>query len=268
MVTSPEFIDGDVMIDFQEAFNAHPMWKYSYGLMSNDWTSEIRTVRNKFPLLLWSDASRSKLLSESTNIVVADDDIAFIEATELGRKDPYGTDGLEKPQDKDAVILPRRLCGYGLRERKFIFLDVKHVKTDREDIEALNYLQIDPHNKRMIDCLLTDHFNTKQARKVRDIPSQDPIPGKGRNLVFLLHGPPGVGKTATVEAMAQKYQKPLFSITSGDLGSTPDAVESSLTEIFHLANVWDCILLLDEADVFLEERERSNLKRNAVVSGK
>jgi hypothetical protein len=68
--------------------------------------------------------------------------------------------------------------------------------------------------------------------------------------------------------MAQKYQKPLFSITSGDLGSTPDAVESSLTEIFHLANVWDCILLLDEADVFLEERERSNLKRNAVVSGK
>jgi hypothetical protein len=268
IVPSPEFIDGDVMIDFQEAFNAHPMWKYSYGLMSNDWTSEIRTTRNKFPILLWSDASRSKLLSESTNVVVADDDIAFIEGTALGRKDPYGTDGLEKPQDEDVVLLPRRLCGYGLRERTFILLDVKEVKTDREDVEALNYLQIDPHNKRMIDCLLTDHFNTKQARKVRDIPSQDPIPGKGRNLVFLLHGPPGVGKTATVEAMAQKYQKPLFSITSGDLGSTPDAVESSLTEIFHLANVWDCILLLDEADVFLEERERSNLKRNAVVSGK
>ncbi|KAK0721610.1 P-loop containing nucleoside triphosphate hydrolase protein, partial [Lasiosphaeria miniovina] len=88
----------------------------------------------------------------------------------------------------------------------------------------------------------------------------------GRNLVFLLHGPPGVGKTATVEAVAQQYQKPLFSNTSGDLGSTPDAVESSLTEIFHLANVWDCTLLLDEADVFLEEREKTDLGRNAVVS--
>ena len=268
VVTSPEFIDGDVIIDFQEAFNAQPIWKYSYGLSSDEWASEIRTMRDKFPILLWSDASRSKLLSESTNIVIADDDIAFIEGTALGRQDPYGTDGLEKPRDEDAVLLPRRLYGYGLHERKFIFLDVKDVKTDREDVEALKYLQIDPHNRRVIDCLLTDHFNTKQARKMGDIPSQDPIPGKGRNLVFLLHGPPGVGKTATVEAMAQKYQKPLFSITSGDLGSTPDAVESSLTEIFHLANVWDCILLLDEADVFLEERERSNLKRNAVVSGK
>lgn len=265
---SPEFIDGDVIIDFQEAFNARPIWNINFGLNSDDWSSEIRTMRDKFPILLWSDAARSKLLSESTNIVVTDDDVSFIERKELGRRDPYGKDGLGKVPEEDVVLLPRRLYGYALRERKFIFLNVKNVMTDREDIEALKYLQIEPHNQRIIECLLTDHFNTKKARKMGDIPSQDPIPGKGRNLVFLLHGPPGVGKTATVEAMAQKYQKPLFSITSGDLGSTPDAVESSLTEIFHLANVWDCILLLDEADVFLEERERSDLKRNAVVSGK
>jgi hypothetical protein len=68
--------------------------------------------------------------------------------------------------------------------------------------------------------------------------------------------------------VAQRYRKPLFAITSGDLGSITDAVEYSLTAIFHLATVLYCILLLDEADVFLEEREKSDLQRNAVVSGK
>ncbi|KAK4097730.1 hypothetical protein N658DRAFT_510156 [Parathielavia hyrcaniae] len=263
---SPEFIDGEVIIDFQEAFNAHPSWKYAYGLRSDTWSSDVLTVRDKFPILLWSDKSRSKLVYEWPHIVVSDDDIDFLEGREFGKKHPYGPNGLDTPPPEDLVLLPRRLCGYGLRERRFLYLDVKYVKVGREHVDAFRFLQIDPNNRRIIHCLLTDHFNTKQARKMREIASQDPIPGKGHNLVFLLHGPPGVGKTATVEAVAQKYRKPLFSITSGDLGSTPDAVESSLTEIFHLANVWDCILLLDEADVFLEEREKSDLKRNAVVS--
>ncbi|KAH6843479.1 hypothetical protein B0I37DRAFT_437847 [Chaetomium sp. MPI-CAGE-AT-0009] len=267
--TSPEFIDGDVIIDFQEAFNAHPAWKYSYGLPPETWSSDVLTTRDKFPILLWSDASRSKLLSEWINITVSDDDIDFLEGKDFGKKHPYGQNGVDKPPPDDLVLLPRRLLGYGLHERRFLFLDVDKVKVKREEeFDPFDFLEIDPANKHIIHCLLTDHFNTKAARKKGEIASQDPIPGKGNNLVFLLHGPPGVGKTATVEAVAQKYRRPLFAITSGDLGSTPDAVESSLTEIFHLANVWDCILLLDEADVFLEEREKSDLKRNAVVSGK
>ncbi|KAH6618400.1 hypothetical protein B0J18DRAFT_371434 [Chaetomium sp. MPI-SDFR-AT-0129] len=264
--TSPDFIDGDVIIDFHEGFNAHPQFKYSYGLPEK-WSSDVLTTRDKFPILLWSDSSRSKLVSEWINVVVSDDDIDFLEGKEFGEKHPYGQNGVDKPPPADLVLLPRRLLGYGLQERKFLFLDVDKVTLKPEDeFDAFDFLEIEPANKHVIHCLLTDHFNTKEARKMGEIASQDPIRGKGRNLVFLLHGPPGVGKTATVEAVAQKYRRPLFAITSGDLGSTPDAVESSLTEIFHLANVWDCILLLDEADVFLEEREKSDLKRNAVVS--
>jgi hypothetical protein len=36
---------------------------------------------------------------------------------------------------------------------------------------------------------------------------------------------------------------------------------------FALANRWDCILLLDEADVFLAERGREDFKRNGLVAG-
>ncbi|KAL1841759.1 hypothetical protein VTJ49DRAFT_6597 [Mycothermus thermophilus] len=261
-----EFIDGDVIIDFHEAFNAEPSFNQGYNGLISDWYSDVVTVRDRFPILLWSNRSRSRLLYEWPHIVVSDDDIDFVLGREYSRKLPYGQNGIDMPPEEDLVLLPRRLYGYSLRERRFMLLDVKHVNLVREEIDAFRFLQIDQHSRRIIECLLTDHFATKEARKTREIPSQDPIPGKGNNLVLLLHGPPGVGKTATVEAMAQKYRKPLFAITSGDLGSTPDAVESSLTEIFHLANVWDCILLLDEADVFLEEREKSDLQRNAVVS--
>lgn len=86
--------------------------------------------------------------------------------------------------------------------------------------------------------------------------------------MILLHGGPGVGKSSTVEAVAQKWRKPLFAITCGDLGPEAAEVERSLKEIFRLAQLWDCVLLLDEADVFLPQRHPSDLQRNALVSGK
>ncbi|KAK0634312.1 hypothetical protein B0T17DRAFT_465555, partial [Bombardia bombarda] len=89
-----------------------------------------------------------------------------------------------------------------------------------------------------------------------------------RGLVILLHGVPGVGKTATAEAVAMENKKPLFSITCGDLGVTPTEVDRHLTNVFRLVHIWDCVLLLDEADVFPSERSTSDLNRNALASGK
>lgn len=76
-----------------------------------------------------------------------------------------------------------------------------------------------------------------------------------------------VGKTTTAEAVALHNRKPLFTITSGDLGFTPAQVEKALQETFRLAQIWDCVLLLDEADLFLSRREVEDLERNALVSG-
>ena len=44
-----------------------------------------------------------------------------------------------------------------------------------------------------------------------------------------------------------------------------DILEKRLTEIFHLASHWKAALLLDEADVFVEERARNDQRRNALV---
>ncbi|KAF3019393.1 hypothetical protein E8E14_012250 [Neopestalotiopsis sp. 37M] len=52
----------------------------------------------------------------------------------------------------------------------------------------------------------------------------------------------------------------------GDLGTTAREVEEELEKNFSLASRWGCVLLLDEADVFLSARERTDFTRNGLVA--
>jgi hypothetical protein len=58
----------------------------------------------------------------------------------------------------------------------------------------------------------------------------------------------------------------LYVISAGELGSTAADVEANLRRIFRTAALWNAVLLIDEADVFLEQRTRTNLTRNAIVA--
>lgn len=94
----------------------------------------------------------------------------------------------------------------------------------------------------------------------------DFIAGKGQGLVACLHGPPGSGKTMTAESVAEYTKSPLYLISAGDLGADPKKLEISLSRTLRLCTIWNAVLLLDEADVFLEERSLHDLERNALVS--
>ena len=61
---------------------------------------------------------------------------------------------------------------------------------------------------------------------------------------------------------------PLYTISAGDLGVHPDEVQRGLSEAFQLARNWSAVLLLDEADVFMEKRSTNDLERNQLVSRK
>lgn len=82
---------------------------------------------------------------------------------------------------------------------------------------------------------------------------------------MVLHGPPGVGKTLTAESVAEYTQKPLFPINVGEL-TMETSVVPRLQDVFDKASRWDAVLLLDEADVVLEQRSFEDLKRNGIVS--
>jgi len=94
----------------------------------------------------------------------------------------------------------------------------------------------------------------------------DIIKGKGQGLVVVLHGPPGSGKTLTAEATAELTHRPLYAVSSGELGTDAYDLEEKLSSILDIAATWRCVLLLDEADVFLEKRNMHDLQRNALVS--
>jgi SpoVK/Ycf46/Vps4 family AAA+-type ATPase len=124
--------------------------------------------------------------------------------------------------------------------------------------KAFESLVVPPKSKELIEALIT---TTLAAEKSTDI-----IPGKGNGLIMLLHGGPGTGKTFTAETVAEFAEKPLYRVTCGDIGTKPEAVEQYLESVLYLGKTWGCVVLLDEADVFLEERGLQDMERNALVS--
>ncbi|KAL7535480.1 hypothetical protein ACHAXR_006515 [Thalassiosira sp. AJA248-18] len=93
----------------------------------------------------------------------------------------------------------------------------------------------------------------------------DVVANKGAASIFLLSGPPGCGKTLTAEAIAELLKKPLYVVTAGDLGITAAEVEKSFGSVLDLCSTWDALVLVDEADIFLEARSSIEIQRNALV---
>ena len=55
-------------------------------------------------------------------------------------------------------------------------------------------------------------------------------------------------------------------VSVGELGTNPGQLETELNKILDVAHSWGAVLLLDEADVFLEARQPQDVGRNALVS--
>ena len=56
-------------------------------------------------------------------------------------------------------------------------------------------------------------------------------------------------------------------MSAGELGCTASEVEQGLHKVLEVSTKWGAILLIDECDVFLEQRTTSDLERNKLVSG-
>ncbi|KAM5341918.1 hypothetical protein ACJ41O_014949 [Fusarium nematophilum] len=164
----------------------------------------------------------------------------------------------EHPDDPFIMLLPARIRGFGLHDKKWRTLLVKYLRPINWNKKAFELLVLDPQKKELIEAMVRIHISSSM--------STDVIEGKGNGLIILLHGGPGTGKTLTAESVAELAERPLYRVTCGDIGTDPESVEKYLESVLYIGSIWKAVLLLDESDVFLEEREKTDLQRNALVS--
>ena len=176
-------------------------------------------------------------------------------------RDDFGPELLwaeKSPSDPFPLLLPGTINGFNMRNKKWEELDADRIDDVYWNTEAFDNLVIGDTTKRLIKALVMQQL---EADKGTDL-----IAGKGQGLIILLHGGPGTGKTFTAESVAEIAKKPLYRVSCGDLGTDPTKVEEYLESVLYLGKIWDCVVLLDEADVYLEQRSMESLSRNALVS--
>lgn len=278
----PQYIESEVIIDFEETVNDQPQWAPSFkppepeaGVWSHN--------NDNFEIKCWTDYSRNELKSQQNDLVQTGDGVAMLQRKTAIENDGFLTrskgsrSGEDESEDvlgeEDLMLLPKRLFAYSLRDRCYAALDLDLISTLPQQHGVFEQLKIPRTTKDLIRSLVDEHFEKKRIEDLMDgdekeVMTQDLIGGKGKGLTILLHGVPGVGKTATAEAVALESRKPLFSLNPGDIGASADDVNRNLRRFFRLANKWNCVLLLDEADAFLSQRSTFDTNRNAMVSGK
>ncbi|KAL8953414.1 MAG: hypothetical protein Q9222_000727 [Ikaeria aurantiellina] len=164
-----------------------------------------------------------------------------------------------QPDEMIKLLCPQVVNGYCMRDKVWKKLNVTQLRPVNFRKNAWERLVLDEEYKDIVQAMVSSYVD--KTASIDDL-----IAGKGAGLVTLLHGPPGTGKTLCAETVAESFGKPLYQVTCGEIGTHASMLEERLEEIFDDAVTWGAILVLDEADVFLQERDYENLERNALVS--
>jgi hypothetical protein len=75
-----------------------------------------------------------------------------------------------------------------------VLLDIDSIRDPEFDVDLFNYLVVDKNIKSTIKSLALNNARKTKSKSEKPFVA-DFIKGKGEGQVFLLHGPPGVGKT-------------------------------------------------------------------------
>ncbi|KAF5246690.1 hypothetical protein FANTH_6760 [Fusarium anthophilum] len=162
--------------------------------------------------------------------------------------------------DKQAMLTVSTVNCFSIENKTWCTAQVDDLKDIEWNTQDFDNLVIDEAEKR----LLVGFIGAATNGQLQDF--DDFVDGKGKGLVMLLCGPPGTGKTFTAESVSENLKRPLYRVDTSDLGMDPKNLESNLKTALDRCARWNAILLLDEADVFLEKRTSSNLTQNEMTT--
>ncbi|KAF6834490.1 ATPase [Colletotrichum plurivorum] len=164
-----------------------------------------------------------------------------------------------KVDDTMLLICHHEVPAYTLINKQWGWFNVENVQNVAFDDEGFENLVLPSDKKQLISSLI-------MSRHLDGFSSDDFVQGKGKGVIILLHGPPGVGKTFTAEVMADHARRPLLTANSGQFTGPSVIVERTLASFLRLATRWQALVLVDEADVFMQARDLQDLERNGIVS--
>ncbi|CAG8519404.1 7695_t:CDS:10 [Cetraspora pellucida] len=153
----------------------------------------------------------------------------------------------KKVKEEELYMCAPTFFGFSFIAKKWGQFYVDQVDEIKFDDDAFNNLIMDTNKKDIIASLVTSE----------PYEGLDLISGKGGGCIFLLHGPPG--------AISEYLHRPLYAVSVGELGVTPKELEAKLSEILEVASIWNAVILIDEVDIFLEQRSKNDVNRNALV---
>ncbi|KAJ5137164.1 hypothetical protein N7448_005718 [Penicillium atrosanguineum] len=162
--------------------------------------------------------------------------------------------------EEELLVASPVVLGFAFSEKLWLEFTISGISDIEWNADAFGSLVL-PNNQKSIVKALVESHTFHAAENIDDV-----IQGKGKGLVAVLHGPPGTGKTLTAEGIAELLQRPLYMVSAGELGTDSRTLEAELNKILDIAHSWGAVLLLDEADVFLEKRTIHDIHRNALVS--
>ncbi|KAJ5873293.1 ATPase AAA-type core [Penicillium solitum] len=175
-------------------------------------------------------------------------------------------DGVEaqKLGETDFLVACPTVCCFSFKEKIFLECAVSALRDVNWSPESFDCLKIPSETKTLLLSLAKTRLGL-----IPTVPFDDLIDGKGQGFNILLNGPPGVGKTFTVEATSEYFRLPLYSISAGELvvnHGDSNALEQQLETVFKIAKHFNAVLLLDEADAFMEQRTSYHDAHNRLVT--
>lgn len=112
------------------------------------------------------------------------DDFVLEQGTELPIEEPPNL------SVEQLIICTHEIRGYALDIKRWGIFNIDCVDAMEFNSKAFHGLMFEESKKRLISSLVVQHGSG-------DDDFDDVIKGKGKGLIFLLYGPPGVGKTFT-----------------------------------------------------------------------
>ncbi|KAL9080688.1 MAG: hypothetical protein Q9157_000575 [Trypethelium eluteriae] len=166
-------------------------------------------------------------------------------------------------QNLDPLLCPPFAYGFSLARKEWCRFFIPKIHEIDWHGDSFDSLILKQNQKALLRALVSSHSFPATAR--------DQTQQKGKGLVVLLHGPPGSGKTLTAECAAELTHRALISTSMAELNKHNRAwyFEYRLKEVLQYATIWQAIVLMDEADVFLEARKDDTpdaAERNALVA--